>query len=97
MPSAKDNKERRTTWAAAAAADDLILRRALAGYFSQPGCAFPECWDVEKKVVDELAYVSIVSVGRGTLAVYRVMNDGQLRRLKQWPAKVAAPYPAPEK
>ncbi len=38
---------------------------------------------------DGRLYVVLQNV-RGTLAVYRVQNDGVLRRMKRWPPEVAA-------
>ncbi len=38
---------------------------------------------------DGRLYVVLQNV-RGTLALYRVQNDGVLRRMKRWPPEVAA-------
>jgi len=35
-----------------------------------------------------LEYVVLRNIN-GVLAVYRVHNDGQLRRMKRWPAEIA--------
>ncbi len=66
------------------ASDDDLTRRALAAYYRAGGTAQPA--NASGVVVhDGRLYVQLVNVN-GTLAVYRVRNDGQLKRLKRWPA-----------
>jgi hypothetical protein len=70
--------------------DDLDLtRRAFAAYFR---AADREGWTVDQPssasgVVEHggKAYVVLFNASR-TLAVYRVRNDGMLKRLRRWPA-----------
>jgi hypothetical protein len=64
-----------------------LLRRALAAYFRTGGTDQPaNTSDVAQHA--GLRYVVLRNV-RGPLAIYRVKNDGMLRRLKRWPAAVA--------
>ncbi len=67
--------------------DEDILRRAFAAYFrysnayspDQPANTSFHCEFQGKE------YVYLENV-RGPLAVYRVRNDGKLKRLRRWPA-----------
>lgn len=64
---------------------DDLTKRAMAAYFKfsegadQPSAGGSGCVEHEGK-----QYVVLQSV-RGLLAVYRVRNDGMLKRLKRWP------------
>jgi hypothetical protein len=70
--------------------DDDLTRRAFAAYFrterdantvvDQPAASASGLVEHEGKT-----YVVLHSA-RGTLAVYRVRNSGQLKRLRRWPA-----------
>ncbi len=65
-------------------ADDDLTRRAFGAYFRSGG------WDQPANYsgVDwhnGKAYVVLVNCN-GILAVYRVQNDGVLKRLRRWPA-----------
>ena len=74
--------------------NELLLRRAYAAYFrtgaadarignlDQPNSSLS---DVVKR--KGLQYVVLKNV-RGVLAVYRVKNDGTLRRMKRWPKEI---------
>jgi hypothetical protein len=71
---------------------DDLGRRALAAYFRS---ASREHLVVDQPINDPAlvthagkTYVVIFNV-RGPLAVYRVRNDGLLKRLKRWPTAVA--------
>lgn len=59
-----------------------LSRRALAAYFRSGGCS-----GVVQEYDGKL-YVVLSNV-RGTLAVYRVRNDGMLKRLRQPPHALA--------
>lgn len=64
-----------------------LVRRAFAAYFRAGGTDQPaNTSDVREHA--GLRYVVLRNV-RGPLAVYRVKNDGLLRRLKRWPEAVA--------
>ena len=67
--------------------DEQLLRRALAAWFRTGGTDRPtEDSGVVKH--NKLQYVVLKS-GRGAgavLAVYRVRNQGMLRRLRRWPS-----------
>lgn len=72
----------------AAIADDATLfRRALVAYFRTGGTDQPSN-DGGVTEHDGLLYV-VLSNAHRTLAVYRVHNDGALRRMKRWPREVA--------
>jgi hypothetical protein len=74
--------------------DDDLGRRALAAYYRQPqdfpGAVWNPPHPSSPDVVEHNGrqYVVLHNVN-GTLAVYRVRNTGQLRRLRRWPAEVA--------
>lgn len=62
---------------------DALVRRAFAAWFRSGGTDQPaNTSDMVK--LGGLGYVVLRSV-RGPLAVYRVRNDGMLKRLKRWP------------
>lgn len=65
--------------------DDLI-RRALAAYFRTGGTEQP-AGGGDLVEHDGMTYVVLRNVS-GILAVYRVRNDGILKRLKRWPAEL---------
>lgn len=72
-----------------------IESRALAAYFRSltggPGAVLSQ-QPTGQPIVRELAgkqYVVLRNAG-GVLAVYRVRNDGMLKRLKRWPAELNA-------
>lgn len=72
-------------------ADDASLcRRAMAAYFRTPDSVSPAQPSGGGAVTehDGRLYVVLQNVG-GVLAVYRVQNDGILRRMKRWPREVA--------
>jgi len=66
--------------------DDDLTRRAFAAWFRSGGTDQPSNASgvVEHDGKD---YVLLLNV-TGTLAVYRVTNQGQLKRLKRWPAEL---------
>lgn len=66
-----------------------LTSRALAAYFRSEG-ALANQPDSESGVVEYAgkSYVVLLNVN-GTLAVYRVLNNGALKRLKRWPVEVA--------
>lgn len=66
--------------------DDELTRRALAAYFRAGGTDQPS-GDSGVVKRDEKLYVVLRNVN-GTLAVYRVRNDGVLRRMRRWPSDV---------
>jgi len=73
------------------ATDDDLTRRALGAYF-RTHTGIPDQPDGAASGVVEHGghtYVVLLSV-RGTLAVYRLLNDGRLKRMRRWPSAVAA-------
>ena len=67
--------------------DDVDLtRRAFAAYFRSGGFDQPANSSGVVKL-DGIWYVVLHNVRR-TLAVYRVKNDGRLRRLTEWPKEL---------
>ena len=65
-----------------------VRRRAFAAWFRTGGTDQPSD-DSGVVEVEGKSYVALVNV-RGILAVYRVRNDGVLKRLKRWGAAVDA-------
>ncbi|AQA05033.1 hypothetical protein BVC93_24455 [Mycobacterium sp. MS1601] len=63
---------------------DELTRRAFAAYFRTGGTEQPGKASGVVEREDKL-YVVLVS-SRGVLAVYRVRNDGMLRRMRRWPS-----------
>ena len=63
---------------------DEALRRAFAAYFRTGGNEQPSQESSEAITHEGLQYVVLRNVS-GLLAVYRVRNDGMLKRLKRWP------------
>ena len=69
---------------------DELVQRAFAAWFRSGGTDQPSVTESGIKRHKKMAYV-ILRNTRGTLAVYRVRNDGILKRLKRWPIEVAEP------
>jgi len=69
--------------------DRDLLRRAFAAYFRSGGDFAMQPSDSASGLVfhNDKAYVALRN-GSDTLAVYRVRNDGMLKRLRRWPAAV---------
>lgn len=65
-----------------------LTRRAYAAYFRAGGTEQPANTSGVVEHEDKL-YVVLHNV-RGTLAVYRVRNDGALKRMRRWPSAVEA-------
>lgn len=66
------------------AANDELTRRAFAAYFRTGGTEQP---GKASGVVDRNGKLYVVlHNARGVLAVYRVRNDGMLRRMRRWPS-----------
>lgn len=72
--------------------------RALASYYRQGAQVHPDPGmtghfmvprDPSAEMTDFLEYIRLANIG-GTLAVYRVTNRGELKRLKRWPQSVEA-------
>lgn len=67
-----------------------VLRRAHADWARKSGAAFRPCDASHVKIIhgwERLEYVVLFDEIR-LLVVYRVRSKGQLKRLKQWPAKL---------
>jgi hypothetical protein len=89
---AKKAKKRAPGPSSAGGDDGDLLRRALAAWFRAGNVDQPcSCSDVE--VHARRRYV-VLRGGRGPtdlpMAVYRVKNDGNLRRLRRWPTTIEA-------
>jgi hypothetical protein len=67
--------------------EENLSRRALAAYFRSGGTAQPTGGGVVQEYEGKL-YVVLSNV-RGTLAVYRVRNDGMLKGLRRPPRELA--------
>jgi hypothetical protein len=63
---------------------DDLLRRAFGAYFRSGGYDQPANYS-SVELHNGKKYVRLVN-GRGVLAIYRVRNDGMLKRLRRWPA-----------
>ena len=69
-------------------ADETLTRRALAAYFRSDDFAMQPADGMSGLVVhNDKAYI-VLRNSYDTLAVYRVRNDGILKRLRRWPATV---------
>jgi len=76
---------------AVAAADsrgDQYLSRALSAYFKTDGGDQPALGESGVTSLNDKSYVVLRNV-RGVLAVYRIQNSGQLRRLKRPPKELS--------
>lgn len=69
-----------------AATDDDLTRRAFAAWFRAGGTDQPGK-DSDVEYDGDHQYV-VLRNARGVLAVYRVRNDGMLKRLRRWPASL---------
>lgn len=67
--------------------DDDWRRRALAAYFRTGGSEAQPTARVVK--IEGKSYVHLFTDDR-TLAIYRVQNVGQLKRLRRWPKEIEA-------
>lgn len=60
----------------------------MAAHFRYSEASFPDQPDAKAsglRLHKRLRYIVLRNV-RGTIAVFRIQNDGQLRRLRRWPA-----------
>ena len=65
--------------------DDRLVKRAIAAYVRTSEAASPEMpSDSGVAELDGKTYVILENASR-ILAVYRVRNDGMLKRLRRWP------------
>jgi len=64
-----------------------LERRALAAYFRDTSSVDQPSGDPERHTVGGKEYIRLSNI-RGTLAVYRVLNNGNLKRLKRWPVEI---------
>ncbi len=69
---------------------DLFTRRALGAYTHSPGAHANALLAMSGADMDTKGrrYVVLRDGSIDICAVYRVRNDGRLRRLKRWPAEV---------
>jgi hypothetical protein len=67
-----------------------LQRRAMAAYFRTADVPSPDQPAGDPEVIehDGKLYVVLSNTGRA-LAVYRVQNNGILRRMKRWPREIA--------
>jgi len=78
-------------------ADEDLTRRAFAAYFRNPAPGVPDAMPLQPSntsgVVthDGLTYIELHN-GSGTLAVYRLLNNGRLKRLRRWPEAIDADH-----
>jgi hypothetical protein len=71
--------------------DNELRRRAVAAYYRTAqtnGDLDTPSGGGDVAEFDGKMYVVLSNI-RGTLAVYRVQNNGMLRRMKRWPREVA--------
>ena len=66
--------------------DDEIKRRAMAAWFRSGGFDQPANYSSVERAGGK-DYVVLRNV-RGVMAVYRIRNDGVLKRLKRWPEEI---------
>ena len=68
--------------------DDRLVKRAIAAYVRTSEAASPEMpSDSGVADLDGKIYVVLENASR-ILAVYRVRNDGMLKRLRRWPIEL---------
>jgi hypothetical protein len=68
--------------------DEEYVRRAMAAFLrTDTGAPFPASTSSVQEH-DGKFYVELHNVN-GTLAVYRIRNDGILKRMKRWPKEIA--------
>jgi len=70
--------------------EDEYVRRAIAAFFRSGGPSVNMPMPANTSSVQEHGgkfYVELHNVN-GTLAVYRIRNDGMLKRMKRWPKEV---------
>jgi hypothetical protein len=67
--------------------ETALRARALAAYYRAPRGIAGTPTDIAHRSLDGRAYVVLAS-DTAVLAVYRITNSGQLRRLRRWPAEL---------
>jgi hypothetical protein len=77
------------------ASADEYLARAMRAYFARldegaPAGGQPNMSDSYVDFIDGLPHV-VLAAPVGVRAVYRIRNDGQLKRLKRWPSSLESP------
>lgn len=68
--------------------DDDLTRRAFAAYFrtaANEGAMVDQPANTSGVRTHKRKHYVVLENARGVLAVYRVKNDGALRRMKRWP------------
>lgn len=70
--------------------DEELHRRALAAYFRSGGNVQPQ-GGPKVHTLDGRVYV-VLATGSDILAIYRLRNDGLLRRLRRYPEKIVKKY-----
>ena len=66
-----------------------LLRRAFAAWFRTGGTDQPA--NTSRVTQHDGLWYAVLENVRGTMAVYRLKNDGVLRKLRRWPEEVAEP------
>jgi hypothetical protein len=66
--------------------EEALTRRAFAAWYRTGGRDIPASGS-GVRTVKRKHYVVLENV-RGILAVYRVKNDGMLRRMRRWPSQL---------
>jgi hypothetical protein len=66
--------------------DERYLQRAFAAWFRSGGMDQPANTS-EVRTYKRKHYVVLENV-RGVMAVYRIKNDGMLRRMRRWPPAI---------
>jgi hypothetical protein len=67
--------------------DDDVMRRALAAYFRGGATTQPNSGESGVQLIGDRRYV-VLRNSDGLLAIYRVRNDGMLKRMKRWPKEL---------
>jgi len=71
--------------------EEKLLSRALAAWFRSGAIDQPA--NTSCVTHHEGRWYVVLQNVRGTMAVYRLKNDGVLRQLRRWPVEVADPVP----
>ena len=69
--------------------DQALVDRAMAAYFrTESGTAQQPANNSDVYTLEQKRYVVLRNIN-GPLAVYRIRNDGILRRMRRWPKQIA--------
>lgn len=68
--------------------EDWLLRRAFTAWFKAGGPYTDQPSNMSTVEAHASHWYVVLRNVRGTMAVYRVKNDGMLKRLRRWPSSI---------